>query len=185
MNKQNVKKLDLLKQLVQILQQEIDATLVAVNEAHALASHEQSKPENQYDTLALEAAYLAHGQSTRIADLQRQVMLLNRFEFSEVDDNSRITTGALVQIKNTNGLEAASWLWLLPVAGGIVLSPDSENKDCNKDCNKEDEYSKANDIRTITSAAPLAQKLVGRYLGDEIELTMGVIKKQFEIIELL
>ena len=92
-------KKDLLVQLIQHLQQEIDVTMNAVNEAHALASHEQSKPENQYDTLALEAAYLAHGQSERIAELQRQVMLLNHFDFLEYNDDSRIAVGALVCVE--------------------------------------------------------------------------------------
>lgn len=184
MNKQNVNKLNLLQQLVQVLQQEIDATLVAVNEAHALASHEQSKPENQYDTLALEAAYLAHGQSTRIAELQRQILLLNHFDFPDVDSNSRIGLGALVQIQNSDDIAELSWLWLLPVAGGVVLSPGKENEACSVDEDNRQNHSD-NVIRTITSTAPLAQKLLGSYVGDNIELTMGVTKKQFEIIELL
>lgn len=179
MNKQNVNKADLLKQLLLVLQQEIDATLVAVNEAHALASHEQSKPENQYDTLALEAAYLAHGQSERIAELQRQILLLSHFEFTELDEESRITLGALVQIENTDEADDKPWLWLLPVAGGILLSNSEASRA------EGSEYNKAYEIRTITAEAPLAQKLVGNYLGDLVVLNMGVIKKQFEIIELL
>lgn len=155
----------LLKQLCDRLQQEIDATMAAVNEAHALASHEQSKPENQYDTLALEAAYLAHGQSTRIAELQRQVLLLNHFDFLDFKPESRIAVGALVCIEEQS--ERSQWLWILPVAGGIVLQHDSK------------------DIRSITPEAPLAKALLGRYLDDEITLKLGHTKKQFEIIELL
>lgn len=163
----------LLKQLCDHLQQEIDATMAAVNEAHALASHEQSKPENQYDTLALEAAYLAHGQSERIAELQRQVLLLNHFDFLDYKAESRISVGALVCIENQ--LEGQSrvqsekqqWLWILPVAGGIVLQH------------------KAKEIRSITPEAPLATALLGRYLDDEFTLKLGHTKKQFEIIELL
>ncbi len=160
MNKQN-----LLKQLLEHLQQEIDATMSAVNEAHALASHEQSKPENQYDTLALEAAYLAHGQSERIAELQRQVLLLNHFEFVDYDEDSRIAVGALVFIEDENN--ESQWLWLLPIAGGIVL--------------------KSGDllVRTITPEAPLAKKLVGNYIDEEFVLNLGHTKKQFEILELL
>ena len=136
-------KKDLLVQLIQHLQQEIDVTMNAVNEAHALASHEQSKPENQYDTLALEAAYLAHGQSERIAELQRQVMLLNHFDFLEYNDDSRIAVGALVCVEefdievNNPDLQ---WFWLLPVAGGVLLNVGEI------------------EIRTITAKAPLADK---------------------------
>lgn len=155
----------LLKQLCDHLQQEIDATMAAVNEAHALASHEQSKPENQYDTLALEAAYLAHGQSERIAELQRQVLLLNHFDFLDFKPESRIAVGALVCIEDQ--LVEKQWLWILPVAGGIVLHHDEKN------------------IRSITPEAPLAKALLGCYLDDEITLKLGHTKKQFEIIELL
>lgn len=166
MNKQQ-----LLTQLQQHVQQEIDATLAAVNEAHALASHEQSKPENQYDTLALEAAYLAHGQSTRIAELQKQMIALNHFDMVEFTEDSPIALGALVCIEEltTASAEAGNkqWLWLLPVAGGQRLEYD------------------AREVRTITSQAPLAAKLMGHYLGDEITLQLGHEKKQFEILELL
>ena len=170
MNKKN-----LLTQLITQLQQEIDATLNAVNEAHALASHEQSKPENQYDTLALEAAYLAHGQSERIAELQRQIMLLNHFEFLDYTEESRITVGALVLIQELEGSSVAvgpQWFWLLPVAGGKVLSFNSTSLN-------------EAEVRTITAKAPLAEKLLGCYVGGEILLNLGHKKKQFEIIELL
>jgi len=160
-----VNKQNLLKQLLEQLQQEIDATMAAVNEAHALASHEQSKPENQYDTLALEAAYLAHGQSERIAELQRQILLLNHFEFVDYDESSRISVGALVFIEDENN--ESQWLWLLPIAGGIVLTSGDLL------------------VRTITPEAPLAKKLVGNYIDEEFVLNLGHTKKQFEILELL
>jgi transcription elongation GreA/GreB family factor len=41
------------------------------------------------------------------------------------------------------------------------------------------------DVRTITPEAPLAKKLLGSYVGDEVVLNLGHKKKQFEIIELL
>jgi transcription elongation GreA/GreB family factor len=180
LNKQNVNKVivnkkELLKQLLNHLQQEIDATLSAVNEAHALASHEQSKPENQYDTLALEAAYLAHGQSNRIAELQRQTMLLNHFEFTDFRGDSRTGVGALVCVEDESG--ERQWLWLLTIAGGILLNYEYGITDTNEGGSL--------DIRTITPEAPLAKKLLGSYVGDEVVLNLGHKKKQFELIELL
>lgn len=177
-NKSSVNKKELLLLLLNHLQQEIDATLSAVNEAHALASHEQSKPENQYDTLALEAAYLAHGQSERIAELQRQFMLLDHFEFSDCNDSSQIAVGALVRIEDVGCDDhKQQWLWLLPVAGGVLLKFENKNKDNHGD--------ESIAIRTITPEAPLAKTIVGSYVGDEIVLNLGHKKKQFEIIELL
>lgn len=174
MNKPLVNKQGLLVLLCDHLQQDIDATMAAVNEAHALASHEQSKPENQYDTLALEAAYLAHGQSERIAALQRQLMLLNHFEFSDYEKESRISVGAVVCLEElTQGADGElQWLWVVPVSGGVTLMYEESNKV---------ELS----ISSITPEAPLAKKLIGNHVGEEFELQLGHKKKQFEIIELL
>lgn len=174
MKKLLVNKQKLLTLLCDHLQQDINATMTAVNEAHALASHEQSKPENQYDTLALEAAYLAHGQSERIAALQRQLTLLNHFEFSDYNDASRISIGALVGLEEvTQGFQGEfQWLWIVPVAGGITLMYQDPNKlDLS--------------ISSITPEAPLAIKLIGCYVGDHFELQLGYKKKQFEVVELL
>lgn len=162
-----MKKEALLTQLQQQLQQEIDATINAVKEAHALASHEQSKPENQYDTLALEAAYLAHGQSERIAELQKQMITLNHFEMLPFTKESAIALGALVCIQEIAANTSSQWLWLLPVSGGELLKYNDV------------------DVRTITAQAPLATKLMGCYLGDDVQLIMGNEKKQFEVLELI
>mgnify|MGYP000111971024 FL=1 len=178
-------KKDLLTQLIAHLQQEIDATLKAVNEAHALASHEQSKPENQYDTLALEAAYLAHGQSERIAELQRQVMLLNHFEFLEYSEECKIAIGALVciqELESDSLATSSQWFWLLPVAGGQVLNLNKYGVHCD---NLHRDSLNDIEVRTITAKAPLAEKLLDCYLGDEVVLNLGHKKKQFEVIELL
>ena len=160
-----INKKSLLSQLQSQVQEEINATLGAVNEAHALASHEQSKPENQYDTLALEAAYLAHGQSERIVELQKQIIALNHFELKDFTSEHQIALGALVCIEETN--KPKQWLWLLPVAGGELLETETIK------------------LRTITAQAPLAKKLIGQYVGEKIELVMGNESKQFEIIDLL
>lgn len=164
MNMPPMNKKALLSQLQRQIQEEVNATLGAVKEAHALASHEQSKPENQYDTLALEAAYLAHGQSERIVELQKQIIALNHFELKDFTSENPIALGALVCLDE---VKSTQWLWLLPVAGGALL----ETRDIT--------------LRTITAQAPLAKKLIGQYVGEEIELVMGNESKQFEIIDLL
>ena len=67
--------------------------------------------------------------------------------------------------------EDLQWFWLLPVSGGVLLN------------------AKGVEVRTITPEAPLADKLMGNYVGDEVVLNLslnsGHKKKQFEVIELL
>ncbi|SIT12332.1 hypothetical protein [Neptunomonas antarctica] len=158
MNKQQ-----LLDQLLCRLQGELSTTQDAVNQAHDNAVHEQSKPENQYDTLALESAYLAHGQAVRAADLQRQVVILKHLKLPACSADSAVVVGALVQLRDAlSGI--LQWLWLLPVAGGIDLRFDDMG------------------ITTITPEAPLGQKLLGNYIDDEIRLSLGSNKKCFHIV---
>jgi len=158
-------KAELKQQLLKLMQQELDAAFDAVNEAHANATHEQSKPENQYDTLALEAAYLAHGQSERIAELQDQIAILNNFELREFSEDDQIAAGALIQLLNCID-DTTRLLWLLSVAGGEVLT-SGEGK-----------------ITTVTPEAPIAQELIGRYEGDEITLNLPAGQQSFEIYKI-
>lgn len=155
-------KAQLKQQLLNLLQQELDAAYEAVNEAHANATHEQSKPENQYDTLALEAAYLAHGQSERIAEIQDQVATLNNFELREFAASDQIAAGALIELLNADD-ETHRILWLLPVAGGEVLSAKDQK------------------ITTVTPDAPIAKALIGRLEGDELVLDLPAGKQYMEI----
>lgn len=41
--------------------------------AHAEATHEESRPEDKYDTRGLEAAYLASGQAKQAAEAKRAI----------------------------------------------------------------------------------------------------------------
>lgn len=152
----------LIEQLLDILRAELVSTLDAVNQARDHAVHEQSKPENQYDTLALEASYLAHGQSVRAAELQRQMTVLKHLKFTEYVPDTTVVVGTIVQIKDVAA--HIQWLWLLPVCGGIVLHYEDIG------------------ITTITPDAPLGHKILGCYAGDEFSLRLGQNVKSFEIM---
>lgn len=153
----------LVEQLLGIVQRELATTLGAVTEARDNAVHEQSKPENQYDTLALEAAYLAHGQSVRAAELQRQVTVLKYLKFPDYVPGSVVSSGAIIQLQDLRSAHS-QWLWILPVCGGIVLEYEGIR------------------ITTITPDAPLGNKVLGCYEGDEIALRLGENVKSFEIV---
>lgn len=56
-------KQQLLVQISTRLQADLEVNMEAANEAREAAIHDESVPETQYDTIGLEASYLAHGQS--------------------------------------------------------------------------------------------------------------------------
>jgi len=140
--------------------------LGAVDQARDNAVHEQSKPENQYDTLALEAAYLAHGQSVRAAELQRQIAVLKHFELVNYKCDSAVVVGAVVHLRE-HSKQLSKWLWVVPVAGGVDLQFEEVS------------------VTTITPDAPLGRKILGCYEGDEILLRLGVNEKCFEVVSVI
>jgi uncharacterized membrane protein len=59
--------------IVSSLSQQLQKAIAAANEAHAAAVDDQSVAETQYDTLAIEAGYLAEGQSRRVTEFQQAI----------------------------------------------------------------------------------------------------------------
>ena len=55
------------KHILTALETNHQTAISATQQAHDTATHEENIAENKYDTLGLEAAYLAHGQAQRQA----------------------------------------------------------------------------------------------------------------------
>jgi hypothetical protein len=63
----------LLEQIVAVLEAAYESAVEAANQARDTATNGENVAENKYDTLGLEAAYLAHGQSQRAVDLKIEI----------------------------------------------------------------------------------------------------------------
>ena len=123
---------------------------IAAMQAHETATHEENKAENKYDTLGLEAAYLAEGQSKRVLELQESLATFNRQKIKEFSDDMEIGLGALVCLKTS--LRDTTYFFISPVAGGISI-----------------EYEKSS-ITLLSPQSPLGCRLLSSCVGDEIEL---------------
>jgi transcription elongation GreA/GreB family factor len=113
------------------------------------AVHEEARPENDKDTRALEASYLARGQAQRVVDLQ---VALNQVKFMELRSfgpEDAIDVSALVQLEAD---DETRWYLLTTAGGGRKLQLG------------------ATQIDVLTPQAPLGRALIGRYVGDEIAL---------------
>ena len=137
--------------LLQSLDDEIEAALQAAREAQATASHEGNKPENKWDTLALEAAYLAHGQSERILQLQQTRIMLAKWSVPEFGDDDPVRNGACIHLLCD---EAQQWLFIAPVGGRQLHLGDKV-------------------VLVVNHETPLACALMGLAAGDEALLTLG------------
>lgn len=139
------------QQLLEALDQQIDAAMAAAQQAQQAASHEDNQPENQYDTLSLEAAYLAHGQSERILQLQQQRITLARWQVTDFTADDVVASGALVVLQPQDEQQPQRLIWITPL-GGLQLS----QRGCL--------------IQVISNETPLAARLRGLTVGDELEL---------------
>ncbi len=130
----------------------------AANEARDLAIHEQSQPETQYDTVGLEASYLAHGQSQRVLEIDAMIQAYRKLTFRSFTDQDDIGLTALVNLLYPSG--ERKLLFIGPCAGGLEFTPEAEGED----------GSEGERVQLITPQAPLAQALLGAFEGDEIIL---------------
>ena len=135
----------------------------AAKAAHDAATHEESVAETQYDTLGLEAAYLAQGQAERVNECYRDIQAFNTV-FKESEFN-KVREGALVCL--TDEQDNAKWFFMGPSAGGLVATV------------------KEQPIYVVTREAPLGKQLIGKCLDDEVELSIAGKKQLYAIEQLI
>ncbi len=148
--------------LLSRLDDDIEAALVSSRSAQETASHEDNKPENQYDTLALEAAYLAHGQSERILRLQKERISLAKWSMPEKGE-PLVRNGSLLKLISED--DETRWLFITPV-GGYQLQAEGQK------------------ILVISQQTPLAKKLMGKEEGEALDLTFNGVTTEWELAEL-
>jgi transcription elongation GreA/GreB family factor len=147
--------------IIEDLIKELTTATAASEEAHASATHTENVADNKYDTLAVEAAYLAHGQSVRIAQLQQSIANYRQLMSIRNSDNASIHIGHTVTINDAN--ENVQRLFIGPSAGGIRLLLDDL------------------EILTITPQTPMGKALMGKAVDDEITLAIGASSKYFVV----
>jgi len=97
----------------------------AVRVAHETATHEENIAENKYDTLGLEAAYLATGQARRAAAIRQAMANWRQFRPSPYDASIGIQIGALVCLVDSD--DKQQYLFLGPDGGSMKLVSDGQH----------------------------------------------------------
>lgn len=145
MNKEKIK-----KKLLETLHHQLLISIEAANNAHIAATDEQSIPETQYDTLAIEASYLAEGQSKRISSLKEEIQAIEEMTLLSFDRDTPMNISALIQLTYKNN--ETKYVFIVPSSGGVKLPINNTVITC------------------VTHASPLAQAIIGRKLEDDIEV---------------
>ena len=153
----------LLQQLIhERLQADLALAQRAAQSAHEAATHEENIAENKYDTLGLEASYLAAGQSRRVEEIRQALAAWEGLRLRSFDGAQGIQLGALVWLVDARGVEQC--LLLGPDGAGLKVTLDAQQ------------------VRVISPRAPLGQRLLGCGPGDEIEIRVGDRLQRFEIL---
>lgn len=108
-------KTTVLHALLASLGDERDSLVRLLEAARDEATHGESRPENQYDTRALEASYLAVGQGERLEAIDR---LIGWVRLQGQSTQSSVGDGALVQLESEEGEEL--WVLVAPEGGSRV-----------------------------------------------------------------
>ena len=147
------------QQVLERLAEDLLQAEQAARAAHETATHEESVAENKYDTLGLEAAYLATGQARR-ADAIRQAMANWRlFRPRPYDASKGIQLGALVCLVDSD--DKQQQVFLGPDGGSMKL---------------------VSGVQVISSEAPLGRAMLGKCEGDEVSIQVAPIRQQFEVL---
>lgn len=155
-------KLLLQQQVLHQLAKDLLHTEQAVRAAHEAATHEENIAENKYDTLGLEAAYLATGQARRAQAIRQAMVYWRQFAPVPYDAHQGIQLGALVWLEDAGGKQQL--LFLGPDGGNMKL-PNAVAP-----------------IQVISSNAPLGKALLGKGEGDEVTIQVASSPQQFEVL---
>ncbi|NQZ80920.1 MAG: GreA/GreB family elongation factor [Colwellia sp.] len=146
----------LITDILAYLNHELSATLAAAQNAHLAATDDQSVAETQYDTLAIEAGYLAEGQARRVQEIQQAVTKFKSLDSDKNDIDEPVKLGSLVQLENDK--KDQHWFFIAPAAGGYKCKFDGQK------------------YTVITPQSPMGKALIGKYQDDDIELIIGTNK---------
>lgn len=137
----------------------------AVRAAHETATHEENIAENKYDTLGLEAAYLATGQVRRADAIRTALANWRQFRPRPYDASKGIQLGALVCLVDAD--DRQQHLFLGPDGGSMKLASGTQF------------------VQVISSDAPLGRAMLGKCEGDEVSIQGTSIRAQFEVLRVL
>jgi hypothetical protein len=144
------RKRPLLASLIAHVEGEIATMRKAAYDAAAAATHEEAKPENDKDTRALEASYLAAGQAARVRELEMALKLLLQLELRDIGKTTPICASAIVTLEDDEGVRSV--FFMSPHGGGVRLDLEGTS------------------IQVVTPQSPLGKLLLGRTHGEVIEL---------------
>jgi hypothetical protein len=156
------------QEIISAICAQLEADLIALKAAtlatYDAATNEESKPENEYDTRALEASYLAGAQAKRLAEVEELIYLFKNAPIRKFSSNDAISSTALVEVE-LNGRR--SFVFLMSKGGGLRLSVQGIT------------------VQTLSPASPLGEALLGLHVGDSANVEYKNETQEYHILQIL
>lgn len=147
--------------MIALLEEELGRAQAAYNSTNEAATADENRPENQFDTRALEASFLARGQAARVSEVEHGIKLLRELPMKEFTSDTPIQGGALVTVDCEGSTQKH---FVLPVGAGLSVVQGKEK------------------ISVVTYSSPLGAALLGKTEGETFTFQRAGQPKEFEII---
>jgi transcription elongation GreA/GreB family factor len=152
----------ILQLIIEQLTRDLDVLFTAAKTAHEASIHEENIPDNKYDTLGLEASYVAQGQANRAQEIRQSLEAYKQLQVQEFSEDGDIRLTALVTLEAEDG--TTKTFFLGPREGGLKVVDNGA------------------EILVITPASPLGSDLIGRVCGDMVMLGSGGGRTEYQIV---
>lgn len=159
-----IDKQKLVSLIIDLLSREVENLSNAAKTAHADATNGESKAENKYDTRGLEASYLAGAQAKMASESMQNLACYKNMEIKEFTNDAKISLTALIELESED--VTSGFYFLGPKSGGMEINYEGIK------------------VLLITPSSPMGGRLIGREVGDFIEMSSGKIKKEYTIMSI-
>lgn len=158
----------LVEHIISILENDLRAAIEAAHATYEAATHEENKPENEYDTRGLEASYLAGAQAKRVGEIEETLYLFKHTMLTKFSSKDAIGATALVKVQllNNSKQPQISLALIMPKGGGLHFNFDNFP------------------VQVITPNSPLGEALVGMKKGEIATIEVGPQTREYEILDL-
>lgn len=156
MNKQRI-----YQRLIVALERTHQGAIDAAQRAYNTATDNENIAENKYDTLALEASYLAQGQSQRVEECAMDLAAFQQLPIRSLSPSASVCLGALVELHDID--ENRQLVFLGPSAGGLKVQDDGH------------------EIVVVTPNSPLGAAINRQSIGDEVSILIADKLMEYEI----
>jgi transcription elongation GreA/GreB family factor len=155
------------KNLIAAFIAKCEADLVVLTAAakatHEAATNEESKPENEYDTRALEASYLAGAQAKRVGEIQEIIEMFRRTPLKVFAPEDAVQFTAIVNIE-VDG--KGSTVFFMPKGGGESVQFEGKT------------------IQIVTPGSVLGGAIKGLSSGDSTTFQVGEKIREVDIVDI-